>query len=254
MSASGDRIAVKCPSCGKAYALRIEFAGKSAKCGCGARLRVPNAPLNTAEPELAAAKAESSIFDEFEQPAVASVPSAGLATNDYELEQPAARTATPFKSVIEYAKVAAEQKPEHRFRASESSWALKFVGVYGFVIMGQTLLTVAMLILAYLIIVMRSGKMIIETGVGLGILLGINLVVARVIYRLGAALVYGERSAVHGLLVIYVLNMAALVCLVVGWPDFWKIATVTGGVTTLMYVPPLVVAYTHWGDFQVVED
>ena len=37
-------IEFNCPSCGKAYRVKDELAGKSAKCKCGERVQVPSAP------------------------------------------------------------------------------------------------------------------------------------------------------------------------------------------------------------------
>lgn len=43
MSDDALRLEVACPSCGKPYRVKRELAGKTAKCGCGAKLVIPTA-------------------------------------------------------------------------------------------------------------------------------------------------------------------------------------------------------------------
>jgi hypothetical protein len=43
-SSSADDLRFACPACGKRYRWNPQFAGRSAKCGCGAKLVVPSEP------------------------------------------------------------------------------------------------------------------------------------------------------------------------------------------------------------------
>ena len=66
-SDSGDRMSISfaCPSCGKAYRLKDELAGKTARCVCGKQIKVPT-PSPPPAPEPAADLAN--LLDEFEAP------------------------------------------------------------------------------------------------------------------------------------------------------------------------------------------
>jgi len=44
MSDDASRLEVTCPACGKLYRVKRELAGKSAKCACGAKLKIPSPP------------------------------------------------------------------------------------------------------------------------------------------------------------------------------------------------------------------
>ena len=59
---SSDGPRFSCPSCGKNYRWKPEFAGRSAKCACGAKLVVP------AETPSASAAADIPIAPEAKQP------------------------------------------------------------------------------------------------------------------------------------------------------------------------------------------
>jgi hypothetical protein len=56
---SSDGPRFSCPACGKSYRWKPEFAGRGAKCACGAKLVVP-----TEAPAAAAAAATSAAADE----------------------------------------------------------------------------------------------------------------------------------------------------------------------------------------------
>jgi hypothetical protein len=61
MSSSTDDPRFACPACGKRYRWKPELAGRSAKCGCGAKLVVPaEAPVEpAAQPDEVQSKCPS---------------------------------------------------------------------------------------------------------------------------------------------------------------------------------------------------
>ena len=71
---------------------------------------------------------------------------------------------------------------------------------------------------------------------------------------MGKGLVDGERSAVHGLTVLFVLSTAASIGTIVAFPQLIVPALVGLAVNAAFYLAPISVAYLHWDDFHVAED
>jgi hypothetical protein len=177
------------------------------------------------------------------------------ADDGYEIEAPPERKVS---DVVRRAVAAGEReaaKPVRRSSAKQSSWALKFVGVYGFIIMGLTALEAITNILGALYLVTRP-QVGLEASAVIFVLVAVQTGIAWVIFRLGRGLVDGERSAVHGLVVFYALHLA-LAALIFG-ADYGehsnRVAIAFVAVSSLIYLPPLIVAYTHWDDFHAADD
>ncbi|WP_428306060.1 DUF4328 domain-containing protein [Lacipirellula sp.] len=80
------RISFVCKSCGKKYAVKPELAGKSAKCGCGAKLVIPTPP----SPATAALASSSNLSTELVLPPDI-VGKPDPSDDEYEIEPPVAR-------------------------------------------------------------------------------------------------------------------------------------------------------------------
>jgi hypothetical protein len=80
------------------------------------------------------------------------------------------------------------------------------------------------------------------------------LTICFIIYRLGKGLVDGERSAVHGLTLLFALSTVASIGMIVAFPPLIVPALVGLAVNSAFYLAPITVAYLHWDDFHVAED
>lgn len=69
-----------------------------------------------------------------------------------------------------------------------------------------------------------------------------------VIYRLGQGLTNCEKSAVHGLTVIYLLLAALSGGIGYSYPDYATPSLIGLGVLSLFFLPPILVGYLHWRD------
>jgi len=268
MPVDDRRIRLRCPTCGKAYLLKPELAGKTAKCTCGARLKIPapvEAPISPPPTPTPERLTNDKFMDdlEFVDPAVSTArpfDDSELAASpqdkdELELEAPP-ELAVPesIRRAADAGKLAAARPGAERSRGSESSWALKFVGVYG-LIMALCALQVLLNIFGFFYAVVRP-QVTIPIAAFLLVAFSINTGITYVIYRLGRGLVDGERAAVHGLTVLYVLHlMAAALVFAVGAsepraaPQLTLAATLVAAVSTIIYLPPLLVGYLNWGDF-----
>jgi hypothetical protein len=303
MPADDLRIPLRC-ACGKSYSLKAELAGKTAKCSCGARLKIPAAPALAASvaakpttearpapaampaappppappparpasdafPRFTASEIDEQIFDAepmdvsgmlsggddfnvrpFDEGELTAAPDAG-----YELEAPPERKVS---DVVRRAVAVGEReaaKPVRRTSAKQSSWALKFVGVYGFIIMGLTALEAITNILGALYLVTRP-QVGLEASAVIFVLVAIQTGVAYVIFRLGRGLVDCERSAVHGLVIFYVLHLALAVLMYFADYDEHsnRVAIAIAIVSTFIYTPPIIVGYTNWDEFHAADE
>lgn len=253
MSDDASRLEVTCPSCGKLYRVKSELAGKSAKCACGAKLKIPSPPPpETTDDEIDGLFSEDAAqvrpFDEsdFDVPGNDSI----------DVEAPTERYVP---QSIRQAIADGESKASNSWHSagtgggSKSSWALKFVGVFGFLIIAQTALAALVMVVSVLLYILRPDATLVVGVVLLGFL-AFQLMICYIIYRLGKGLVDGERSAVHGLTVLFVLNAAASIALAVVHPPLLVVALVGLAANAAFYLTPAIVAYLHWDDFHVAED
>jgi hypothetical protein len=252
MTDDASRLEVTCPSCGKLYRVKSELAGKSAKCACGAKLKIPSPPPpETTDDEIdglfSTDAAQVRPFDDadFDVPGNDSI----------DVEAPTERYVP---QSIRQAIADGESKASKSGLAagtggSKSSWALKFVGVFGFLIIAQTALAALVMVAGVLLYLLRPDATLIAGVVLLGFL-AFQLMICYIIYRLGKGLVDGERSAVHGLTVLFVLSTAASIGTIVAFPQLIVPALVGLAVNSAFYLAPISVAYLHWDDFHVAED
>jgi hypothetical protein len=253
MSDDALRLEVTCPSCGKLYRVKRELAGKSAKCACGAKLKIP-AP---ASPETTDNEIDGLFSDDVAQ--VRPFDDADFdvsSNNSMEVESPTERYVP---QSIRQAIAAGESSAGKSGRAagtggnSESSWALKFVGVFGFLIIAQTALAALVMVAAVLLYLIRPDATLVAGVVLIGVL-AFQLTICFIIYRLGKGLVDGERSAVHGLTLLFVLSTVASIGMAVAFPPLIVPVLVGLAVNSAFYLAPITVAYLHWDDFHVAED
>lgn len=253
MSDDALRLEVTCLSGGKLYNVKRELAGKSAKCACGAKLKIPvPEPPETTDHEIdglfSGDVAQVRPFDDAEF----DVPS----NDSIDVESPTERYVP---QSIRQAIAAGESTAAKSGRAvgtggnSESSWALKFVGLFGFLIMAQTALAALGMMAGVLLYLLRPDARLVAGVVLIGGL-AIQLTICFIVYRLGKGLVDGERSAVHGLTVLFVLSAAASIGTIVAFPPLIVPALVGLAVNSAIYLAPITVAYLHWDDFHVAED
>jgi hypothetical protein len=250
MSDDASRLEVTCPSCGKLYRVKSELAGKSAKCACGAKLKIPSPPETTDDEIDGLFSADASHVRPFDDADFA-VP----ANDSIDVEAPTERYVP---QSIRQAIADGESKASKSGLAagtggSKSSWALKFVGVFGFLIIAQTALAALVMVAGVLLYLLRPDATLIAGVVLLGFL-AFQLMICYIIYRLGKGLVDGERSAVHGLTVLFVLSTAASIGTIVAFPQLIVPALVGLAVNAAFYLAPISVAYLHWDDFHVAED
>ena len=246
MPTPSDRINVTCQSCGKIYAVKAELVGRSAACSCGARIRILAAAAPVQPPVAASPPPASSSVVPNRKPAD---------DHDYELESPVERDVPQSATrAIQTGQAATVVKhPKRRDGESKDSRARKFVGIYGFLIMGEAILHAVACVGAVIVYSIRPQAELLAALLVIGFV-AVFIVIDVVIFRLGKGLVDGERSAVHGLLLLYLLSLAATVAAMVAMPESRSNFAIGAGILTLTYVPPLLVAYLNWGNFYVPED
>ena len=89
-----------CPACGKAYRLKEELAGKSARCKCGQQLKIPT-PARPADDEL------SDLLEEIQEPPEKKTPpptaldTASAGTQKSKVSAPGHRLLSPFGTWLE---------------------------------------------------------------------------------------------------------------------------------------------------------
>jgi hypothetical protein len=272
MPAVATRIALRCSACGKTYSLKPELAGKTAQCTCGTRLKIPAAPASSTAPHCAPSPSqpappsplEEKIFDAepfdapdflgadvFEaEPLAANVFDAALPDDDgLELEAPVEREVpTSVRRAITQGKLA-PIAPPRRSIDPISEWPLRFVGVYGFVIMGAAALIGVSNVLLTLMLCLRT-DVTLSASAGLAVMCLIQSLIWFFVFRLGRGLVDCERSAVQGLLVIYLLIVAPFAYVAWQWPDRLVPVLIGAGVISLVILPPIIVAFLNWSDFR----
>lgn len=253
MSDDASRLEVTCPSCGKLYRVKRELAGKTAKCACGAKLKIPSPE----PPEATEHEIDGLFSDDVAQVRPFDDADFDAPSNDsIDVEAPTERYVP---QSIRQALAAGESTAGKSWHAagtggkSESSWALKFVGVFGFLIIAQTALAALVLVGSVLLYLLRPDATLVIGAALIGVL-ALLLTIYYVIYRLGRGLVDGERSAVHGLTVLLALNTVASIGTVIAFPPLIVPALVGLAVNSVFYLAPITVAYLHWDDFHVVED
>ncbi|BBO35011.1 hypothetical protein [Lacipirellula parvula] len=276
MSDNPLRIAVRCTSCGKSYKLDQTLAGKKAKCSCGARIDIPplaaqspstqrvvpervaeNSPAPLPPVAVSASQGDDDFFgDDFS--VVAPFSDSDFASPESDELELEAVTQRVVPESIRDSLAAGESASVNAWHAartggkSESSWALKFVGVFGLLIMGNAILSGLASIAGLAVYILRPDATLPTTLVFAG-LIAFQLMVCFIIYRLGKGLLDGERSAVHGLMVIFALIAGAAIVTAVAVPALLLPALVFLVVSLLVYLLPAVVAYLHWDDFHVAE-
>jgi hypothetical protein len=275
MSDDDQSIRFSCPTCGKPYVIKAELAGKTAKCNCGAKFKIPprvepsaasKMPSSAERPSAAAPATASGAEDEH---AVDELLSGGLpeirpfddadfnepAADDYELDAPVQRFVPDSvrQAIAAGESAALTAGPRAAPGESKSSWALKFVGVFGLIIMAQTALAGLLLVVATLLYILRPDATLPIGAVLVGFV-AFQLMICVIIFRLGKGLVDGERSAVHGLTVLFALSTAASIGALVAMPDLTLPLLVGLAINSAFYLAPISVAYLHWEDFHIADE
>lgn len=279
MHADSLRIRLKCGSCGKCYSLKAELAGKKAQCTCGARVTIPAAPApatassssiasgrqrqpalpdeffsGTGEfapaEEFAAVEIDEHIFDaepipefderDFEMPSV---------SDELQLEAPVQRhVPASIRQAVDASRATTVRIPQ-----AKSSWLLKFVGVYGFVLMGGSALLGALNLLGAFGLALQR-EVTLGAAAVLAIAVGLQSLIFYCIFRLGRGIVDGERSAVMGLVAIYLLTLIVAGLVALTFPEAVAGSVVLAVVSTFVFAPPIIAAYFEWDGLHGSDD
>ena len=269
MPTNADRIVVKCRDCGKTYSLKPELAGKSAKCSCGSRLKIPHldkkeepkqpsqVPRIKSE-DVGSTKSMEPDLSDFFDDALGEEPPKGKpisevsenSPDEFELEAPVERPQ------LNSTEPPQSKKATQKSRSSNSSSALKVLGVYGLIVMGYAILVATANVLFVIYLVLRPNVSLGQSVIVFS-LLGVHLVAMLVIYRLGKGLINSERSSIDGLLVLYVLLGGIAIFSYFTWQEHESASLALGiflGVLSFLFLPPMILGYMHRNDLYASDD
>ncbi|WP_425395355.1 hypothetical protein [Aeoliella sp.] len=218
-------IQVTCPGCGKDYLLKPALAGKSAKCKCGTRIQVPELVPVYDSGEL-----------ELEPPI-----EAPTATPPPIVEAPRTKDDLPFSPTMVDP---SEEQEDSEGNFSEAG--LKFVSVYGVLVMGFAGLvglasTVFMIHIAF-----KMSEQPLFTFIGL-LIAAANAMVWFIVYRMGEGLSHCERNAVQGMAAFFVLCLA--ISALAALKGVYDVAVLFALTAICVFLPPMIVGYLNWDGF-----
>ncbi len=173
----------------------------------------------------------------------------------FEVEAPPERAVTEAvrRAVFEGKVAAARAKEKQVDLGRFPGWQLRFVGLYGIVIMiGAALMGLSNTVV--IIMAALDKRVGLEHGLGLLALAAFQAVVYFVLFRMGRGLVESQRSAVKGLIVLYVVFVAGGVIGHLADRESTVIIAIYVGLISVLLLPPILVAYTSWSDFHETND
>jgi hypothetical protein len=181
----------------------------------------------------------------------------GLPLDDdlFEVEAPPEReVAESVKRAAYEGKVAAARaKARQEAMGRFPGWQLRFVGIYGIVIMiGAALMGLASVVVT--ILTALDKRVGLESGLALLLMAAFQAAVYFVLFRMGQGLVASQRSAVKGLIVLYVVFMIIGAANHFAYGESGMVVGIYAGLISALLLPPILVAFTSWSDFHETND